>query len=205
MHGEGRTAVILAGGMAKRAGGNEKYFLPFRRKRIIDHILDSLKPCCEEILIIARDNEQCERFASLEGVGCATDIRKRRGPVGGIHAAANSAKFEHMFITACDMPCINPDVVNFLFEQIKEYDAVIPIWEDGYIEPLHAVYRKSTLIHRLKNRSEGSLKSLIADMNTCFLPVDELKPFDPELKTFTNINDLKELSFIENSNSDRKW
>lgn len=198
MRREERSAAILAGGMAKRAGGNEKYFLPFRGKRIIDHILESLNQCCDEILIIARDDVQCERFATIGGVRCATDIRKGRGPVGGIHSAANAAEGELIFITACDMPCINPSVVNFLFERMAEYDAVIPIRENGYIEPLHAVYRKSTLVDRLKDRSEGSLRSLIAVMDTCFLPVDELRLFDPELTTFTNINDLKELSLLEN-------
>lgn len=205
MREEKRTAAILAGGMAKRAGGNEKYFLPFRGKRIIDHILASLKPCCDEIIIVARDEAQCERFSSLSGIRCATDIRKGRGPIGGIHAAANSAEGELLLITACDMPCISTKVIDFLFEKIDDYDAIIPVRENGYLEPLHAVYRKSALIKRLENCSEGSLRSLINGMNTYLLPVDELKPFDAELRSFTNINDLEELSTIENSNGGRIW
>jgi len=202
MQREGRVAAILAGGMAKRAGGNEKYFLPFRGKRIIDHILDSLNLCCDEILIIARDEAQCERFDSLTGVRCVTDIRKGRGPVGGIHAAVNYAEGDLLFITACDMPCINPKVVKFLFEKMDRYDAVIPARENGFIEPLHSVYRKSALVDRLKNRSKGSLRSLITGMNACFVTVEELKTYDPELRSFTNINELDELSLLENTTGD---
>jgi molybdopterin-guanine dinucleotide biosynthesis protein A len=64
------------------------------------------------------------------------------------------------------------------------------------IEPLHAVYRKSVLLHYLEDHESYSLRPMIRSINTRYVPVEELRVFDPDLRTFTNINKLEDLERI---------
>jgi molybdopterin-guanine dinucleotide biosynthesis protein A len=94
------------------------------------------------------------------------------------------------------MPCIESTVVSYLFETIGDADAAIPSWNEEMLEPLHAVYRRSVLLEYLRSHASLSLRSMIRSINTRYVPVSELRRFDPMLKTFTNINKLEELDRI---------
>src|SRR5665647_2640884 len=90
----------------------------------------------DRIILVARNPEQCKRFRKIEGIRCITDIREGIGPIGGLHAGSVAAQGDLIFVSACDMPCINPEVVSYLFDCIDNYDAVIPIWNPDMLEPL---------------------------------------------------------------------
>lgn len=188
-----RSAVILVGGEATRANGREKYFFRHEGRTFIERQIDSLRGVVDEIILVARDPEQCRRFAHLTGVQCITDIRRGIGPVGGLHAGALAANGDLIFVSACDMPCIRTNVISYLFDQIGEYDAAIPCWDPEMLEPLHAVYRRSVLLGYLKSHESFSLRPMIRSFNTRYVPVDDLRQYDPLLSTFTNINRLEEL------------
>src|SRR5208337_3067061 len=94
------------------------------------------------------------------------------------------------------MPCIQASVVTYLFETLGDHDAAIPCWNYDMIEPLHAVYRRSVLMGYLESHDSLSLRPLIRSINTKYVPVEELKQFDPELRTFININKVEDLERI---------
>ena len=64
------------------------------------------------------------------------------------------------------------------------------------LEPLHAVYRKSTLLTYLEDHTSLSLRAMVRSLSPRYVHVDLLRPIDPGLKTFTNINDLESLRRI---------
>jgi molybdopterin-guanine dinucleotide biosynthesis protein A len=194
-----RTAIILVGGEAKRANGQEKYFFRHKGKTFIERQIDTVKKVVDEIILVARDPEQCRRFDGFSGVQCITDIRKGIGPIGGLHAGTLAAKGDLIFVSACDMPCIKSEVIAYLFDRIDKYDAVIPVWSEEMLEPLHAVYRKSVLLEYLKKHDSFSLRPMIRSINTLYVPVHELRSYDPDLSTFTNINRLEELRLFNQS------
>lgn len=192
-----RSAVILVGGEARRANGLEKYFFTMGGRTFIERLVDSLEKAVDEIVLVAKDASQCERFAHLDGVRCVADIRRGHGPMGGLHAGAIAARGDALFVCACDMPCVSTGVVNLLFSLLGEYDAAIPCWKPDMIEPLHAVYRREPLLVYLERHDSLSLRRMIREMNARYINVKELHDVDPDLKTFTNINkieDLKRLS-----------
>jgi len=191
-----RSAVILVGGEARRANGQEKYFFQYQGRTFIERLVDALRDVVDEIILVARDPEQCRRFDRLNGVQCITDIRQGIGPIGGLHAGALAAKGDLIFVSACDMPCIEPGVVRYLFSAIGTSDAAIPSWNEDLLEPLLAVYRRDALIGYLKTHESYSLRPMIRSINTRYIPVNDLKAFDPELRTFININKLEELEQI---------
>jgi molybdopterin-guanine dinucleotide biosynthesis protein A len=188
-----RSAIILVGGEAKRAGGQEKYFFSYDGKTFIEHILGALREVVDEIVLAAKDPAQCERFSHLDGVKCVSDIRKGIGPMGGLHAGVLEVRGDLVVVVACDMPCINPQVIEHLFSFMDDYDAVIPLWKPGMIEPLHAIYRRSALLAYLEQPEHDSLHEMVGSMRVRFVGIDELRRLDPDLKTFTNVNKLEEL------------
>lgn len=193
-----RSAVILVGGEARRANGQEKYFFVYEGKTFIERLIESLSQVVDEIILVARDPEQCKRFNTFTGVRCITDIRTGRGPIGGLHAGTLAARGELLFVSACDMPCVDPKVIAHLFNRVGSYDAVIPRWNPEMLEPLHAVYRKTALIAYLDNHASLSLRSMVRDLNTLYVPVDEIRAIDRDLLTFTNINKIEDLERINN-------
>jgi len=188
-----RSAVVLVGGEATRANGQEKYFFTYEGKTFISRLIESLSQAVDEIVLVARDPVQSTRFKDIEGVRCITDIRKGIGPIGGLHAGAEVAEGDLIFVAACDMPCINAEVVARLFELIDGYDAAIPCWDMDMYEPLHAVYRRSALLTYLVSHDSLSLRAMIQNLRVTYVPVQELRRYDPSLRTFTNINRLDEL------------
>ena len=191
-----RSAVVLVGGEARRANGKEKYFFIYEGQTFIERLVDTLREVTDEIILVARDPEQCKRFSNLDGVRCITDIRQGIGPIGGLHAGALAAKGDLLFVSACDMPCIDAQIIRYLFSVIDDHDAVIPSWNSDMIEPLHAVYRRAVLVNYLEDHASFSLRPMIRSINTRYVPMAELKSLDPELKSFTNINKLEDLERI---------
>jgi molybdopterin-guanine dinucleotide biosynthesis protein A len=196
-----RSAIILVGGDAKRANGQEKYFFRHEGKTFIERQIDSIREVVNEIILVARDPDQCSRFTHLPDVRCITDIRRGIGPIGGLHAGILAARGDLVFVSACDMPCIRTAVISHLFDAIGCHDAAIPIWNREMLEPLHAVYRRSVLLDYLESHESLSLRSMIRSINALYVPVDELRHYDPELVTFTNINRLDELHRFINGDS----
>lgn len=191
-----KTAIILAGGLAKRAGGRPKHEFEYDGKTFIDRSIESLSCVVDEIIVVARDEEHCECFRGLGDVRVLCDIRKNIGPLGGIHAGIKSCSGDLVFITACDMPHINPGAVRRLFGLIDGHDAVIPEWENGMIEPLHAVYRRSALEEHLWEHESRSIRSIIDKIDAVFVDPESFRDIDPDLGTFTNVNSLEELEKI---------
>ncbi|HVP97325.1 molybdenum cofactor guanylyltransferase [Methanoregula sp.] len=191
-----RSAVVLAGGEARRANGQEKYFFTYEGKTFIERLIDSLSGVVDEIIIVARSPAQCARFLTLQSVTCISDIRQGLGPIGGLHAGSLAARGDLVFVSACDMPCIDPEVVSYLFNAVGAYDAAIPRWNEQMVEPLHAVYRRTALLAYLESHTSLSLRTMIQTLNTRYVPVNELRVIDPGLMTFTNINKLEELDRI---------
>lgn len=191
-----RSAVILVGGEARRANGREKYFFVYEGRTFIERLVGTILPVVDEIILVAKDPVQGKRFCHLDGIRCIADHRKGTGPVGGLHAGALEARGETIFVSACDMPCIDAGIVRYLFEAMGDRDAAIPSWNYDMNEPLHAVYRRSALLKFFKEHESSSLHSMLRSINPRYVPVEELQKLDPMLRAFTNINTLEDLERI---------
>jgi len=97
------------------------------------------KGVVDEIILVAVDPEQCKRFHEIPEIQCISDLSTGIGPIGGLHAGSRAAKGEFILVSACDMPCINPSVIEYLFGRMEDYNAVIPCWNPDMLEPQHAV------------------------------------------------------------------
>lgn len=193
-----RTAIILVGGEAKRAQGREKYFFLHEGKTFLSRLLDTLLPIVDEVILVARDKDQCTRFKDYSNIFCVTDKRAGIGPIGGIHAGVLAALGDNLFISGCDMPFVNGEIVVRLFSLVNTYDAVIPAWDSEKLEPLHAVYKREALLAYLESHESLSLRAMIKNLHAYYVSVEEFRKIDPDLRSFVNINKLEDLKSINN-------
>ncbi|HJJ42410.1 MAG TPA: molybdenum cofactor guanylyltransferase [Methanocorpusculum sp.] len=188
------SAMILAGGEAKRAEGREKYFFSYKGCSFISRLVNVFQDITDEVVIVAKNERQCEHFKGLpEFVRCTWDKEPKLGPIGGICSGIDEINGDCVFIAACDMPTVSKSAVSFLFDNIGEYDVIIPEWDNENLEPLHAVYKTEAVRRYISENKTGSLRSMLETLNTKKVSAESFRSVDPELETFRNVNTLDDL------------
>jgi molybdopterin-guanine dinucleotide biosynthesis protein A len=133
------SAAILAGGRSSRMG-RDKSLLLVGGKPLITRIHEQLIGRFDDILLSTNDPG---RHAFL-GARIVPDAQSGAGPLMGIASAVAAARYDRVFVTACDIPVVDLDTVGRLLVLAEGADCVIPISAAGH-EPLFAVYRRSAL------------------------------------------------------------
>jgi len=133
------TCGILAGGASARMGEN-KALLEFRGKPLIQHQIELLSPLFKEVIVGANDPAPYAPF----NVRVVPDLLAERCALTGIHALLKGANRPRVFVVACDMPFLNPALIEKLFAVPGEPDVVVPESDRG-LEPLHAFYGPSCI------------------------------------------------------------
>ncbi len=191
------SALILAGGKGSRLGYQEKALIDINGKPLISYVVERLENVVDNIIISVRDRAQGELLKPhVRGCKFAYDAYKNIGPISGILSGLSACEDEYCFAAACDMPFINEKVVKLLFRKCELYDAAIPRWNDGSLEPLHAVYRCKPMVKETKKAikaGETIILSPISGLNANFIGIDEIKKSDPGLRTFININTYEDM------------
>ncbi len=184
------SCAILAGGMARRMGGENKAFLSIGGEPIIERVLSALRPILPDIMLITN---QPEVFRELE-LPMYGDIRPGAGSLGGIYTALCKASTKYVFLTACDMPFLKTRIIRRIIERIDGYDVVIP-QRDGRLEPLHAIYSKRCIpfIERLLDVNDLKILNFFNEVDVLTLDVSDFAAFDPDLHFLMNINSPADL------------
>lgn len=192
MNPKNMSLIILAGGLGSRMGGVRKAFLEVGGRRIIERLLDELCPAFGETVVSCRAPED---FANYP-VRTAPDRFEARSSLTGIHAGLSVCAFEHAFVCACDAPFVQQGLAVRLAEQGEETDdVVIPLKEDGYREPLCAVYSRRCVrpVAEQLDRGEYKIIGFFGQVQVREVPVSLLRPGDPDLLSFVNVNTPEEL------------
>jgi molybdenum cofactor guanylyltransferase len=131
------TGVILAGGKNSRMG-LDKGMLEVNGRKIVERIMDVMKPQVNELIIISNG----KNYDNL-GYAIYSDLIKECGPMGGIYTALKYSKTEKILVISCDMPFISENVLSLLAHEAANAQVVVPQHGIHKIEPLCAVYSKS--------------------------------------------------------------
>jgi len=112
-----------------------------------------------------------------------------QGPVSGIYHGLKAATKDVCFVTSCDAPFLNLELIDHLLEQISDRDVVVPFWQERF-QPLHAVYRTSVLPLLKQQLERGELRPvfLYDKVRTRKIHEDEIRRFDPDGLSFLNMN-----------------
>lgn len=181
------TAVILAGGKNSRIQ-KEKAMIFLNGAHVIDHELRVISEIFSHIMLVTEKDQLKKHLPHLP---VTADIYKNCGPLGGIHAAMKTAITPAVFVFACDMPALNPDLICRQIQLFRDSraDIVVPRHREG-IEPLHAIYSINNLPHLQQNLNKGkfSVRSFYNSSHVSYMDVEQ-----KDAGAFFNINTMNDL------------
>lgn len=203
------TGVILAGGENKRMPVL-KGFIEVEGKKIIEKNLKIMKKLFREVFIVTN---QPELYSYLR-VPMLGDVYNIRGPMTGVLTALMNSSSDWIFVSACDMPFIYPDVIRFMARQRYNptcfaiinrgqksdldtistadiYDTVVPLL-NYRAEPLFAFYSKKIMssLEQFVLTGKKSIKYFLLnhDKRVKYITSEQIKSIDPDLRSFINLN-----------------
>jgi len=157
---------------------------------LIERVLKVMRPLFQHLVLITNTPDE---YAHL-GLPMYEDLVKGLGPIGGIYTGLSVIPHEVGFFVACDMPVLNQALIHHMIEIRGRFDAVVPRIS-GMMEALHALYGKGCLptAKRLIDSRKYQALLIYNEVSVRYVEEDEIRSFDPELKSFININRPEEL------------
>lgn len=185
------TGVLLAGGKSRRMGEDKRFVLVGQRTLLERscHILSELFD--QVCVVIAQDSPSLQVEVPV--------IRDRIpdcGSLGGLYTGLRWAKTQHIFLAACDMPFLNPDVIRHMVRLKDEADIVISRWETRP-QPTHAVYGRNCLpvieeMIKVRNKKIHSMMDHPA-LRVRLIDEREIRRIDHDGRSMFNINTPSDL------------
>ncbi len=132
------TGVVLAGGRARRMGGQDKGLVPFAGRPLVEWVLAALAPQVRTLLINANRNQAA--YASLGHPVIEDRIEGFQGPLAGFASAMAAVSTPWMVTVPCDGPFLAPDLVGRLCAALEREGAEIAVATDGArMQPVYAL------------------------------------------------------------------
>lgn len=123
------TGVILAGGQARRMGGEDKGLILFQQKPLIHYAIDALRPQVDQLIINA--NRNLEHYQEFGYPVISDSIDGFCGPLAGMLSAMQSTDADYILTAPCDCPSISPQLRQRLMESLLLSSADIAVAFDG--------------------------------------------------------------------------
>ncbi|MGC9022471.1 MAG: molybdenum cofactor guanylyltransferase [Dissulfurimicrobium sp.] len=185
--------AVLAGGRSSRFGDN-KALARWLGGNVIDAVISAARIVSDEIFIVSNDTGSYKYL----GLPIIKDAVVNTGPIGGILGALKSANGNRVFITACDMPLLNPGLIEWMW-CIETWAPVVIPKTPGRIEPLHAIYHRSLIPlieHSIRHNRLG-LQKFLTNIPRHEVPPEDIKRFCPDLSCLKSANTRDELETLK--------
>ena len=177
------SAAILAGGLARRLGGQDKSALIVDGVRLLDRQLAALRPLTDTILLVGYRGEAP---APCPVVG---DLRPGAGALGALYTALAAAPTRRVLVLAGDLPFVSTAFLAYLAAVDETAAAVVPV-TDGLWHPLCAMYARSgaRALATALDQGELTVRTAVASLNPRLVAADELVRFDTDGRLLANLN-----------------
>ena len=136
------SAAILCGGQSRRFG-RDKSLLTMNGEYLIERMIKRLSAYPDLMLSVSGANS----LPSFSGARLVYDKEENCGPMGGLCAILESARYDTVFVTACDLPFADSTIAEALLrhDPDRTADILVPETADGRLHMVSAIYRKSCL------------------------------------------------------------
>ncbi len=161
---------------------------------IINRVLNAVQPLATECVLLTND----AALEKLPGLRLVFDPTPHAGVLPALAAGLAAAGGEVCLAVACDMPFVSTRVFEYLLAAQAESnaDVVIPRTE-GFLEPMHAVYRRDPVrraIQAALERGEQRMISYFRDVRVREVDEPEWREVDPTGRAFFNVNTPDDLA-----------
>jgi len=187
------TGLILAGGPNTRMNGDPKALLPFGGETLIERQIRVMRQICREVIVVTREPAPLLRLLDKE-VRIITDFFGGKGPLAGMHAGFSLAKYDQIWVAACEMPFLSAKAAELLLESKKSgWNAVLPE-VNGSPFPLHAVYDKACAgsIAALLEKGDYRLSELLKSLHWLGIPEAAFREKGIDLRFTVSIDTLED-------------
>jgi molybdenum cofactor guanylyltransferase len=193
------TGVILAGGKARRMGGEDKGLITLQGKPVIDYIITALQPQVGNLLINANRNPEQYGTSGLPVV--ADMLGDYFGPLVGMATGMHTTDKPYIVTVPCDSPFIPDTLVETLYRTLDDDQAEISVAHDGErMQPVFALLRCELLPSLLSYLDEGGRK-----IDTWYSQHHlALADFSGTPDTFMNLNTPEDRLALENRMTGRQ-
>lgn len=178
------SAIVLAGGRSARMG-TDKAFLRLGGKALVEHVLERVACLSDDVMVVARDLDAFEGLPAR----LVEDVPGPPGALTGLYSGLRCAAHDLALAVACDMPFLNLKVLRYMTLLAPGHDVVIPRI-DGYLEPLHAYYRRTCLgpMEELMRQGRQKIVAFFPQVRVRVVEGKDLELLDPERRSFVNVN-----------------
>ncbi len=173
---------------------------------LLEHTLNILCPLCDELIVVLNDAPTWSHLT--ERARLVSDYYPRSGVLGAISSGLRAATHPRALVVAADMPLLNPRLLQAMIEHPHDGGVLLPRWQRPdstlVVEPLHAVYHQNcrpTLRDALE-QGVRRVTDFLALVPVCMMEHAELARYDPQLRSFTNINTPQDLERLRALQSD---
>lgn len=191
--------MVLAGGKSTRFGSDKASAL-LAGKPMLQWVLSAIEQVCSEVIVVAAQGQVLPEVASDAPLRVVRDRYEAAGPLAGMVAAFEDPPADVCLVVSCDAPLLAPDLLRHLVERIGGAAAACPEVA-GQLQPLVAAYRPAVCLAPFRAAVErgerGVLRALRELDGVVVLNEDEVRRFDPELRSFAGVNTPAELARAE--------
>ncbi len=186
------TAVILAGGQARRMGGQDKGLIEVSGKAMIEYVIAALQPQLDKIIINA--NRNLDSYSQYGKPLVADDGDGFNGPLAGMASCMKAIDTDYMITVPCDAPRLPDDFVARMFTVLQDEQADISVADNGErIQPVFALLKCTLQDSLIAYLDSGGRKIDHWYRQHAMVTVD----FSDKPDTFINVNTLEDLRNIE--------
>ena len=191
-----RSAIIAAWGREEEKLP-KRFFQPEEDSTVLEYLLDAVWTVADAIYVIFRKDPSLKLIEAISTFGVKIIIENRNPSlISSLLMGFKASRSEQCLVLRENMPFLKPSVLHALFDFAKGYDAALPKWSDGRLEPFLAVYRRKSFITvASKLQNQDDLLAVLDNLYSVrYVSVeDEIKPLDPDLESFFTINSADDL------------
>ncbi|MBI4061077.1 MAG: molybdenum cofactor guanylyltransferase [Elusimicrobia bacterium] len=181
------TGVVLAGGRSSRFGAN-KALADWKGATLVETVIGSLLEVLPKVLVATKNAGELE-FLQNARVRIVEDLHRDGHPMGGLLSALQRVETNRVFVAACDMPFVRPELIEALWVSRADYDAVIPVWR-GKRQPLCGIYSRDCagIMRASIREDELGISRIFDSLRTRFMLESEVQGVDPQGFSFMDID-----------------
>jgi len=123
------TAIILAGGRARRMGGEDKALQLLQGRPLLAHVIERIAPQVETLLL--NSNRPAEHYRDFGLPVVADPLPGQPGPLAGLLAGLAHSETPLLLAVPCDTPRLPADLVARLYAALEAESADVSTPQAG--------------------------------------------------------------------------